>query len=57
MSKALHFFFQALGFLIQVVNVAAFPAAYQPFVATVVSLAQAGLALYNHTPAAPTPAA
>lgn len=57
MNKALHAFLQALGFLAQVINVSAIPAAYQPTVAAVVSAIQAGLALYNHAPVTPAPAA
>jgi hypothetical protein len=54
MSKLTHGLLQALGIVIQIVNLSfsIVPAKYQPVVAALVAAAQAALALYNHTPAA-----
>lgn len=52
MSKFWHGFFQAVAMAVQLANVASgmVPPHFQPLVAAVVGLAQAGLALYNHQP-------
>lgn len=59
MSKLTHGLLQALGVVIQIVNLSfsIVPAKYQPLVAAVVAAAQAALALWNHAPGAGIPQA
>lgn len=48
MNKFVHTLLQALAVGVQLVNIGAVPAKYQPFVMATVALIQAGLAIYNH---------